>query len=613
MALNEFLSLLSRYFFILLIILTLRDYLLHRDKIRRDIFLVILCLGCGSLIQAVRSLTGSPLPELSKISQIALLAQPYLLVRLVRYFRPVSPAILRGALFGMVVSWVLLLFAETPLPPLVTLALIIYFVAIDGYAVFAFVQGAFSSVGVVRQRLRFTAAGSGLLVVVLLLAGVRTFLPDTAPVLLPLIQFLAILLILAYYLGFAPPRWLRQSWQLAELRDYLQHVQKSRDQTLDEIVDQLYQSVSRAMGTEVVAVALLDKEKQQLAIQKSSKSLSSPSLYLGGIVQEAWRKQESLAVYKSTGLSSEDVRLMETLETETLLLVPIATSDRPLGLVMVFLENGSLFVDDDLSLVTIFAQQTAILLENHAMLDELHRYTEDLERKVQERTLALQRSNQELGRFAYVASHDLQEPLRMVSLYLQLLETRYADKLDEDAHEFIGFAVDGAVRMKSLINDLLIYSRVETQPRDFTMVDCQKVLDEASKFLEVTISEAEASVTHDPLPQIKGDEQLILQLFQNLISNAIKYRSTRKPEVHIGAKRENGHWLFSVRDNGIGMETQYLERIFIIFQRLHDRSQYPGTGIGLAICKKAVELHGGRIWAESEVDKGTTFYFTIPA
>jgi light-regulated signal transduction histidine kinase (bacteriophytochrome) len=200
----------------------------------------------------------------------------------------------------------------------------------------------------------------------------------------------------------------------------------------------------------------------------------------------------------------------------------------------------------------------------------------------------------------------------MVSLYLQLIESRYNDKLDDDGREFIAFAVDGAGRMKNLINDLLIYSRVDTQPRDFVLVDYQKALDEAEKFLEVSIKEADASITHDPLPKIKGDEQIIVQLFQNLIGNAIKYRSERQPEIHIGAKRENSHWLFSVRDNGIGIESQYLERIFIIFQRLHDRTQYPGTGIGLAICKKAVELHGGRIWAESEVGKGTTFYFTIP-
>jgi chemotaxis family two-component system sensor kinase Cph1 len=208
----------------------------------------------------------------------------------------------------------------------------------------------------------------------------------------------------------------------------------------------------------------------------------------------------------------------------------------------------------------------------------------------------------------------LQEPLRTVSLYLQLIEKRYPDKLDEDGREFIAFAVDGATRMKDLIDALLMYSRIESKPRNFTQVDTQAIVDEVCKLLEASINEAEATLTVDhPLPQIKADEQLMLQLFQNLISNAIKYRSDRRPEIHIGASRENGHWVFCVRDNGIGIEPQYLDRIFVIFQRLHDRSTYPGTGIGLAVAKRTVELHGGKIWAESEVGKGTTFYFSIPA
>jgi PAS domain S-box-containing protein len=235
------------------------------------------------------------------------------------------------------------------------------------------------------------------------------------------------------------------------------------------------------------------------------------------------------------------------------------------------------------------------------------------EEKLARYALELQRSNEELQRFAYVASHDLQEPLRMIGSYLQLIESRYGDKLDADGHEFIGFAVDGANRMKSLITALLTYSRVETQAQNFVAVDCQHIVDEVKRFLVVTLEESEAVITNDPLPEIVGDERLILALFQNLISNAIKYRSENKLEIHIGAERQKDAWLFSVRDNGIGIESQYLERIFVIFQRLHPRSKYTGMGIGLAICKKVVERHNGHIWAESEIGKGTTFYFTIPA
>jgi light-regulated signal transduction histidine kinase (bacteriophytochrome) len=247
------------------------------------------------------------------------------------------------------------------------------------------------------------------------------------------------------------------------------------------------------------------------------------------------------------------------------------------------------------------------------MLEELHRQTEALEEKVQQRTAALQRSNDELRRFAYVASHDLREPLRTVSNYLQLIEMRYADLLDDEGHEFFAFAVGGAKRMRDLIDALLAYSRVETQVHEFVPVDCQEVVDEVCQQLQVAIDEAGATIIHEGLPQIKADKQLILQLFQNLISNALKYRGDREPEIHIDATRHQKEWRFCVRDNGIGIEAQYLERIFVIFQRLHHQTEYPGTGIGLAICKKTVELHGGRMWVESQVGEGSTFYFTIPA
>jgi light-regulated signal transduction histidine kinase (bacteriophytochrome) len=231
-----------------------------------------------------------------------------------------------------------------------------------------------------------------------------------------------------------------------------------------------------------------------------------------------------------------------------------------------------------------------------------------------ERTVkALERSNHELEQFAYVASHDLQEPLRMISSYTQLLAERYQDQLDQDANDFIGYAVDGANRMQRLINDLLTYSRINTRGADPHPVDSHSALGRALANLGLAIDGAGAMVTNDDLPRVMADEPQIVQLFQNLISNAIKFCGDAPPRVHITAVGEGDDWRFAVRDNGIGIDAQYAERIFVIFQRLHGRAEYPGTGIGLAICKRIVERHGGRIWFESDPGRQTTFFFTLPA
>ena len=224
----------------------------------------------------------------------------------------------------------------------------------------------------------------------------------------------------------------------------------------------------------------------------------------------------------------------------------------------------------------------------------------------------LERSNNELEHFAYVASHDLREPLRMITNFLQLLERRYHDQLDADANEFIYYAVDGAKRLNHMINDLLKYSKVTSQEIDFTSVNCENVLKKTIINLKVQIEENNAVITHDPLPIIRGDENLMVQLFQNLIGNAIKYRGSETPHVHISAIKEKKQFLFNIKDNGIGIKPEHMKRIFTIFQRLHQRDEYEGTGIGLSITQKIVEQHGGVIWVESKYGKGSTFHFTIP-
>ena len=233
--------------------------------------------------------------------------------------------------------------------------------------------------------------------------------------------------------------------------------------------------------------------------------------------------------------------------------------------------------------------------------------------ELQEIADGLARSNAELRQFAYVASHDLQEPLRMVASYCQLLDRRYAEKLDRDGREFIAYAVDGANRMQGLINDLLAYSRLGTLGSRFQPVDIREVLDGVLVDLKAVIDDSDATVTSGHLPTVNADAAQMRQLFQNLTGNAIKYHGNRPARVHVEALREDGVWQFSVRDEGIGIESEYTDRIFGLFERLHGHEEYPGTGIGLAMAKKIVERHGGRIWVESQPGEGSTFYFTIPA
>ncbi len=239
-----------------------------------------------------------------------------------------------------------------------------------------------------------------------------------------------------------------------------------------------------------------------------------------------------------------------------------------------------------------------------------HKQTEE---ELKEVMTGLKRSNVELEQFAYVVSHDLQEPLRMVSSYTQLLARRYHSKLDADADEFINYAVDGANRMQALLDDMLDYSRVGTRGKTFKLISCEDVFDQAMANVKMTIEDNGALVSHDPLPTLMADEGQLVQLFQNLIGNAVKFHKQEPPHIHVSAEKKGNEWAFSVKDNGIGFDPHHEQRIFEIFKRLHTKEEYPGTGMGLAICKKIVERHGGHIWVHSQPGEGSTFYFTIPA
>ncbi len=276
-------------------------------------------------------------------------------------------------------------------------------------------------------------------------------------------------------------------------------------------------------------------------------------------------------------------------------------------------QRSAVLASMGIGFVILYGALVSIVWRGWNTINQQQRERRQAQETLEQTVVALERSNTELEQFAYIASHDLQEPLRMVSSYVQLLARRYKGQLDKDADEFIAFVVDGAARMQKMINELLTYSRVGSRGKELQPVNCQNVLNQVLKSLQIAIDENHCTVTTDPLPTVLADETQLAHLFQNLITNAIRYRSDEAPIIHISAMEEedDNRWLFSFRDNGRGIEPQNIDNIFLMFHRMHNNKEL-GTGVGLAICRKIVERHGGNIWVESEIGEGSTFYFTIP-
>jgi signal transduction histidine kinase len=331
------------------------------------------------------------------------------------------------------------------------------------------------------------------------------------------------------------------------------------------------------------------------------------------------RQTEGLAAASKVILTEEGSRAMDDINTviqrmmmEEERLLKVRTGDQSKSFNRTMAIFFSMLGLNVLLVVTLSILMKRDVEKRQREEERIRQLNAGLERRVEQRTEALRRSNEDLQQFAYVASHDLQEPLRMVSSYTELLKRRYKGRLDADADQFIDYAVDGVKRMNTLIHDLLAYSRAgETPAEKLKQLNPEDTLKTVLENLQVTIDDVEATITYDPLPRVEYDPLRLSQLFQNLLTNAIKYRGDKKPVVHITAHNSNAETVFSVIDNGIGIDPRHTEEIFGIFKRLHGR-EYEGTGIGLAMCKKIVERYGGRIWVESRPGEGSTFSFSIP-
>ncbi|NJL39023.1 MAG: GAF domain-containing protein [Leptolyngbyaceae cyanobacterium SM1_4_3] len=380
---------------------------------------------------------------------------------------------------------------------------------------------------------------------------------------------------------------------------------------LDEILQTTVTEVQKIFQSDRVLIFRLDAEGRGRVVQEAVAPGWSSTLDLkvqddcfGSDYLKKYRQGRTYTVndVDTAGLEPCLVNFLEYLSVKSKLVMPILLKDQFWGLLIVHqCDRPRQWTALEVELMQQLANQIGIALAQAQMLEQATLQSQELAR-----------SNADLEQFAYVASHDLQEPLRMVASYLQLLERRYRGQLDDTADEFIDYAVDGAARMQTLINDLLDYSRVDSRGKSFVIISGSAILDRAIANLQPAIEAANATLTCAPLPKIMADATQLTQLFQNLISNALKFHSDQPLHIHVSAQHQADAWLLSVQDNGIGIDSEYADRIFLIFQRLHSRGEYPGTGIGLAICKKIVERHGGNIWVESQPGQGSTFYFTIP-
>jgi signal transduction histidine kinase len=617
MSANDLLAASFQIFFVVIGILTITDYLRHRDVIRRDIALMFGALALSFLIQDLINVINVRNRWLSALPGLTLASQPYLLLRLVRYFQPIPTAVMRTAFISMIIVWVGIILADSLMPVWViiaTLAAIAYFVVVNGYSMLVFVRGAFTAAGVDRHRLRLAAAGSGLLALALVWPILALILPDYNELLGSLMLLTATLAGLSYYGAFAPPRWLRRTWQFAELWNVLARVTSTpvtHRFSKEEILAQLCESANKSVGG--MASAVIQQNSDEDAKWTVHNPLKSPVVSdaeneLLSVAKPAWGKTQTLALSFSKDLNGIEHTLLERVQSRTVLIAPLVNGNDTWGMLFTFLPYMPLFLDDDLSLLELLANQSALLLENSALVEKLNRYNVELEQK----TSQLNATNQELESFSYSVSHDLRAPLRALDGFSQALQDDYAHVLDAEGQDFLSRIRAASQRMGHLIDDLLMLSQLTRTEMCPETVDLSALVQQ----IAADLRESDPARPIDFLIQSPlnghGDPRLLRVMLNNLVGNAWKFTSkTPDARIEFGMICQDETPVYFVRDNGVGFDMAYANKLFGAFQRLHKTTEFEGTGIGLATVQRIIHRHGGRIWAESAVGNGATFYFTL--
>jgi len=609
-------------------------YLIRRDPVRRDLTLAFVPLTSLLVLELIRRAQGAddvPL-AVAYVAVTLLLAQPYLTLRLVRTLRPVPPWAGRVAVGILVATTVPFYFGGLQKSPVVTLAAVLGFFVVQGSVAVLLGGEALRRTGAPRARLVLAAVATAVLGLCLLVAGAGGAGGRTAHATQIFTQFLALLSGISYVVAFMPPQWLRRVW--AGSTAYQVHHQiaaASAEETPQQTWQRYALTVREASGVDA-AVVLLPADGDRMACAASSGD--ALGIELTTTVDDLdWLLARPQPVVIQDDGDSTLLDYARRYGARTLMAVPVKLPTADRGALVLLSRRHPMFIEDDARLLGELGTQAAILAGRGAAAEAIRAANAELEQRVQARTTELRlaqaalqdvnqqlevqngtlaQSNERLQRFAYVASHDLQEPLRKIISFSGLLTERMSADADADTTMYIDRIVGSATRMKRLIEDLLMFSRiggtVEQGP-----VDCAEVVRSVLDSLAVALAESGAAVTHDRLPIIRANRTFMEMLFQNLIGNAVKYRSAAPPRIHITAEAGDGQWRLAITDNGIGFDMAYAERIFQVFQRLHPRGKYDGTGIGLAVCQRIVEFCGGRIGVDSAPGAGSTFWFTLPA
>jgi signal transduction histidine kinase len=645
MIVNEILTFVAQVLFVSLTAVAIFDYIRRPNPRRRDFVLLCTSLGLPLGITLLERLLGTKWVLLDLAGALVLFAQPYFLFRLLQYYRPSRRWLHALILLGMVACWVILVRYIAVYPATTQVIIFGYTVVVDAYCTWVYSRGIRHSTGIFRRRLLLIAVSAGLFTLALAGNMIKPLLPALAQHISAVGLAVTAISAILYYMAFIPPLWLRHAWHFEELREFLMQTTFTNNHDISNHAlncagdfEQLYTAANQAVDGMVSAVVQWDKTNEQWIECGATDPALIPSILQNGhtFLLSAWQQHQPLSIYIPDIQEAEQRRQMAAAGGRTWLLVPIFASGQTWGVLITILRHRSLFIDDDLILLELFAQQCAIRMENSRLITELQDYSEQLEHKVEERTKELsesesalrelnatleqrveqrtgelQRSNEELDRFAYIASHDLKAPLRAINHLAGWIDEDAEGALPAASKEHLSKLQARVQRMETLLDDLLAYSRVGRQHHPVEVVSIAELIHDVTE----TISPPPGFtvIIQGEMPVMPVERTPLETVFRNLIGNAIKHHHhVTEGYVEIRAQMQDHFVEFTVSDNGPGIAPEFHHRIFEIFQTLLPRDQVEGSGIGLAIVKKSIEGRGGTIWVESAPNEGTTFHFTWP-